>query len=553
MARRNFLSQWIVCPLLMYFISALQMAHSEILKVIPSETSTNEVGLYSFQDAVERAKEGDTILLGAGNYKLGVGMSLVGTPEKPIKIVGTGTNTKIELIAKDKKFCLAFKDSHFVELHNLHFSNCGELFVFIQNSTYFTFKNIVFVGGRFPIYATGEHTHHILMDSIFWNQDPAGRVYGEIPWSESHHGNYAHLNGSIIYASGIAGSVILRNSTIKNAFNGIRMKGVKEKIGLTNMNVEIYNNFFENIRDNPVEPEVDATNWWVHHNKIKDAHAYFSFTGVAGGQWYIFRNIGISEKVLIGEHSGGKILKFENYGPLPTGPFLVFNNSWLGQRPIATGGESRNLQYINNAHQFTRSIIPMSDKIYHDSYQIKNNLLNVPFKIYHLVAANIYHPDFQFQDNIDLRTTHQDLIDKGVEIKVNDYVVKFSGKAPDIGAYEHNGFSDYPPYRFNESGYKEYPRIVKIDKTGEASLTLWSSVKLSEQKQLYATAIYKNGKSVRVQIRVKDYSIFLNSFDTELLDEIQLPPVVGLNNLEMLTWGATEANFKITILGASEK
>lgn len=528
-------------------VSIAQAADARTLNVVPDAMQKKEGGTYTLYQAIEKAEKGDKIVLAPGTYKANIGMRLVGTPEQPIQIMGQGDSTIIESASAESKFCLGFKGSHFIEFHNLSFRNCGDIHIVIRDSTHFTFKHISFLGGRFPVYAEGKNTHHILIDSVFWDQDPSGRIYGDIPWSETHHGKYAHFNGSLIYAKGIAGSVILRNSTIKNAFNGIRMKAVKDRLGLRNMNVEIYNNLFQNIRDNPVEPEVDATNWWIHHNKILDAHAYFSFTEVAGGDWYVFRNIGVSERILTGEHTGGKILKFEDHGPLPSGPFLVFNNSWLGPRPIATGGQSRNLQYLNNAHQFTGKIKPLKRENYHESYQIKNNVVNIDLSLDNVKKDNIYHADFTFSNNTDLRSDQSALIDSGTQIKVMDYVVKHSGKAPDIGAYEHDGVSDYPPFKFNNSVYEEHPRIVKIDRNEKNALVLWSSVELAPRKKVYASAVNKDGSVLKVELHIEGRRIIVNSLKPGALAELQLPSLLGTNGLKMLTWGIVESEFRITI------
>ena len=530
--------------LLVFVTLSTPFADAVVLKVAPDKAFKEGEGVHTLRQALEKVEAGDTVKLAPGVYQLNLGMQLAGTPEQPIKIMGSGEATKIELTSSGGKYCVGFQKSHFIELHDLSFSNCGDIPIVLKDSTYFTFKNISFVGGRFPIYADGEKTHHILLDSISWNQDPSGRMYGEIPWSESHHGEYVHFNGSLIYGKGIAGSVIVRNSTIKNAFNGIRLKGKKDRIGLTNLNVEIYNNVFQNIRDNPVEPEVDATNWWVHHNRIQDAHAYFSFTKVAGGDWYIFRNIGVSERVITGEHTGGKILKFEDHGFLPTGPFIVFNNSWFGPRPIATGGQSRNLQYLNNAHQFAGSITPLKSENYHPSYRIRNNLVNAAIDLEVLKESNIYLADFQFLNKENLHAGQQ-VIDAGVPIVVKGYTVKFSGKAPDIGAYENDGVSDYPPFKFDNRVYEEYPRLVKIDRHQPSKLVLWSSVALTSDTDLKAEAVYQDGRRVKVALDVDGPRVIISSLDSAMLKELRLPRLTGINGLKMLEWGAVDGDFRI--------
>ncbi len=57
-------------------------------------------------------------------------------------------------------------------------------------------------------------------------------------------------------------------------------------------NIEIYDNDFQFIRDNPVEPEDQAVNWWIYHNRIYNGHGWISLDGVGGGPMYIYGNVG---------------------------------------------------------------------------------------------------------------------------------------------------------------------------------------------------------------------------------------------------------------------
>ena len=49
----------------------------------------------------------------------------------------------------------------------------------------------------------------------------------------------------------------------------------------------MYDNEFSFTRDNVLEPEYDASNWWFFNNRIRNAHAWFSFDGLYGGRWYV--------------------------------------------------------------------------------------------------------------------------------------------------------------------------------------------------------------------------------------------------------------------------
>jgi hypothetical protein len=96
------------------------------------------------------------------------------------------------------------------------------------------------------------------------------------------HRQYEFLNGAHFGAKNIAGGVIFRDNEIWNAFNGIRVKaGSAPQDGEETLNFEVYRNAFHYIRDNPVEPEDTVLNWRVYHNRIRNAHAWFSLDGVS--------------------------------------------------------------------------------------------------------------------------------------------------------------------------------------------------------------------------------------------------------------------------------
>src|SRR5690606_4803203 len=114
----------------------------------PDSAQKKEGESYTLYQALEKVEKGDKIVLAPGIYNTNFKIKLVGTPEQPIQIVGQGEATKIEGVSTDNQFCMAFKDSHFVEFHNLSFSNCGPVQVALKDSTYFTFKDIHFVGGQ---------------------------------------------------------------------------------------------------------------------------------------------------------------------------------------------------------------------------------------------------------------------------------------------------------------------------------------------------------------------------------------------------------------------
>ncbi|MFQ6007160.1 MAG: hypothetical protein ACE5OQ_16850, partial [Woeseia sp.] len=290
--------------------------------------------------------------------------------------------------------CFRIENQEFIEIEHLRIQNCWLMAVFAIDSKYITLRDTTIIGSRNAFHAFGDKSHHFLLEGNHWTQDSSAtrRMWREICWSavkgyvtegQRHEacplegenvGDYSHFNGALFGSWNIIGSVVVRNNYIENAFNGIRMVAPRGKQyrGKRNLNVEIYGNRFSYIRDNPVEPEATATNWWIHHNEIFNAHSWFSFDAVWGGEWYIFGNVGwFDERPYFGCHNNpscescradpdcnlawsGKVLKYGTDGPYPVNPVYVFNNSWYLRSPIAAGGTTRQLHHWNNAIEFCK-------------------------------------------------------------------------------------------------------------------------------------------------------------------------------------------------------
>ncbi len=290
--------------------------------------------------------------------------------------------------------CFRIENQESIEIEHLTMQNCWLMAVFAIDSKYITLRDTRIIGSRNAFHAFGDKSHHFLLEGNHWTQDTSAtrRMWREICWStvkgyvsdgQRHEacplegenvGDYSHFNGALFGSWNIIGSVVVRNNYIENAFNGIRMVAPRGKQyrGKRNINVEIYGNKFHYIRDNPIEPEATATNWWIHHNEIFNAHSWFSFDGVWGGDWYIFGNVGwFDERPYFGCHNNpscescradpecnlawsGKVLKYSKDGPYPVKPAYVFNNSWYLRSPIAAGGTTRHLHHWNNAIQFCK-------------------------------------------------------------------------------------------------------------------------------------------------------------------------------------------------------
>jgi hypothetical protein len=277
--------------------------------------------------------------------------------------------------------CFRFDEKQWIVLDNLTLRDCADAGVIVRNSQYITLKNSIIVKGLYGVFAEGAQTHHILLENNVWIQDASQDMWSRRHWCEYKYGKLRGQAGALFAGVDIAGGVIVRRNRLQYAFNAVRIDISATKrsdpswLGKLSTNVEVYDNHFAFIRDNVLEPEYDATNWWFHGNRIRNAHAWFSFDGLHGGRWYVFDNVGwFDDKPsreckasgsckewqernpeLCGDlHDGGRVFKFRPDGRYAPGPLFVFNNSWYLRVSIIKDGRLGYIGHWNNAIDFCR-------------------------------------------------------------------------------------------------------------------------------------------------------------------------------------------------------
>lgn len=516
------------------------------------------VSTTSLQSALQNAQPGTTIQLTPGTYSGAHVIQAHGRQGKPITIRGLGQDTIYDgkLQPTQTGYCLVVQDSAWINITNLHFRNCWPAAIAIADSAYLSLRALYAEGSRVMVYAKGLATHHLLVENSSWNQDPSGRVWRSIPWEESHHGKHRYFNGAMLYTNHILGSVVFRHNQIKNAFNGIQLVGDGDSAPAQNRNIEIYHNHFENIRDNPIEPENSAENLWIHHNSIKNAHALFSFTGVAGGNWYIFRNTGWFDERPGGPgHNSGKIFKFDRHGPFPSKPVQVFNNSWYSHSPLIAGGEPRNFKHWNNAIYFEGP--KQVARNWHFNSESDYNLSNLELKLPSGDTPQYQHSVvnqgnfFVDRNRGDFRLSGDSpAIDRGKIIELFDWRSEYRGSAPDIGAFEGNDQPAGPPFRFDPSAYREYPRIVRAD-LRPVKLRLYFSTPLQAQAAVRVRLAAVGGATQVLSCTAESYQLTCPIAEPVSLNnivEIALPKALsGSDGLPLTLWASPQQAFAFSL------
>ena len=343
------------------------------------------VNALTLAEAAAAARPGDTVQLLAGGYfpptiidpdnparaeALPVELRGVrGREDAPITIRGLGPATalygegKAEIAdarlptAGDFAFFKLF-DCQWIVFEHFDVAGCWPTFCYMENSRYVTVRDVRIFDGRYAVFARGEGCSHILIEGCRWRQDATGALWRNISWAavkQEDSAGYYYYNGGLFGAVDISGSLIFRGNTVCCAFNGLRLKANAAKGDRLNYNVEIYGNRFHDVRDNPVEPERTAVNWYVTGNRIVNAHAWFSLDAVAGGFWYFCGNTGyFNDKPGLpeGDNTGGAVYKFDVEGGEPDRRVLAAFNTFFLRSNLIKEGRTKHFHHVDNVVLF---------------------------------------------------------------------------------------------------------------------------------------------------------------------------------------------------------
>jgi len=254
---------------------------------------------------------------------------------------------------------------------DIRFRDAWPTAVYINDCRDLVFDKLDGLGATFFIYAVGAATRRLTISDCHWQQDESKKVWSEVLWDDIHEksdpevaDNYKPArayDGSFFCGVRIAGDVEIFRCHVEHAFNGVHLFNHDHDPKLAR-NVRVHECRFEFIKDNPIEPEHTACNWWIHDNWFFNAHKWFSMELLHAGWIYIYRNRGwFTEKPgPRGEdNNGGAVFKFPEtaaqVGDYP-GPIHVFNNSWYLRSPIVKEGAVRNFHHYNNAIAYCEQV-----------------------------------------------------------------------------------------------------------------------------------------------------------------------------------------------------
>jgi len=537
------------------------------------------------REALAQAVPGTTVQLLPGTYTPdeptgGIIFPNDGSADLPITLRGSGSDTVIDARTETSRIvsmvfgsdeesslmvpdfrkgihCLSFARKQWIVIENLTFLRCADAAVYAIDSQYITLRNSTIIGGLYAFFASGRGSHHLLMENNIWIQDPLQAMWNRYHWCEYKYGLLKSQAGAFFASLDIPGGVIVRRNNIHNDFNAVRMdvsnqqRTNRDMLGRLNTNVEVYDNEFSFTRDNVLEPEYDATNWWFHGNRIRNAHAWFSFDGLYGGRWYLYDNVGwfddkpSRECAVNGEcekwqrknpelctdlHDGGRVFKFRPDGRYAPGPLYIFNNSWYLRASVIKDGRLGYIGHWDNAIAFCRpedypdGLCDGAKPFFNgflwdnDNYAFGHDLSNHPdfptglrAQGYRVNGISVppsqplfvdgANGDFDLVENSPGRGAgciiHED--ERGL-LDCRD--PPRPGGGPDIGAPEGAAPEPAVDFVFYDAGlYAEPPRIVRVDLPNPESTTSDAGAQL---RIVFSTPILLMGSDLRVDFDYGD-------------------------------------------------
>ena len=508
------------------------------------------------------ATAGDTLFLLPGIHE---GRNYIvdkhGTPDLPITIISLETNPQNFAIidaqgeaAEDSGFVgFLLKESSWINIENIVFRNCWTYVVDILDSEYISIKSCHFTSGKRIVSPVGHGSHHILVENCYAKHPE--EVWKGWSWEELHHGSVSHYNGGLLHPKESGGGHIMRGNMIINLFNAFRTRPVQIS---EDGNIEIYNNTLLNIRDNDFEPETWAWNMHYYYNRHVNIHKVFSIDDVEGGNIYIYGNTYTQTKDdwAIEEVSG--IFKYSD-GPI-TYPCYAFNNSYYTEAEVLRAGESTNhqLKHYNNAYHFFDGSQRFELYEWQPGYEFNYDCINQEWpqniinNTQEINGLSFTEPMFVDGEEGDFQLQEESpCIDAGKIMALPEFqwTQRYTGNAPDIGAYEGNQLTDGPAFRFIPSPggafYEERPRISK-HRLDDNLLYLYFSAEL-DSTTISSTdlSVFENGVALSID------SIFFPSHAFELCIALQGNPnqqnlsllfhtkPIGANGLQLTYWAST--------------
>ncbi|MFT3890105.1 MAG: right-handed parallel beta-helix repeat-containing protein [Anaerolineales bacterium] len=217
----------------------------------------------TIQKGVDMLQAGDTLHIMEGVYSEAVTISKVGMQIAPIRIVGEGA-----VLQGGGVNAFSVINSEWVTFEGLTITDYAASDFRLRQSHYLTFRNNKLEFTYAAILVLDGVSHLLIENNEMYQTYPQGST-----WSTLKKSKY---EGAGVYASSQAqGMYYIRNNFFHDSMNGVYFAD-SGKGNWMNANVFISGNTFQNIVDDPFEPEGDSFNLHFFNNKLINTHRMVS-------------------------------------------------------------------------------------------------------------------------------------------------------------------------------------------------------------------------------------------------------------------------------------
>ncbi len=259
--------------------------------------------------AVSKVAAGDHVYIMPGTYQENITITKTGTQSAPIYFTGYSADpTSYPVLdGGDPNYANTTTDtpifnvvsSSWLVFERLKFKNSSQSSVLVRYSHFITFRRNIMDFHSHGILLKGKSSHILAEYNEFYQSYPEGSTWTNLKASKWEGGAFVSYGG--------AGMNVIRYNSIHHSFNGVLLnKGLDSGSLFMDANTFIYRNRFEDIIDDPYEPETYAFNNHFFENTIINALYIASLApgstlGQLTGPVYIYNNYQLLTKDSSGE------------------------------------------------------------------------------------------------------------------------------------------------------------------------------------------------------------------------------------------------------------
>lgn len=351
----------------------------------------------SINKAISVATAGDTIKVNPGNYRENIKINgKNGIPSAPIRIIGQSKDISQYPVIDggDASFTstasnptISILNSSWLIFERLKLINGTEHAYNFENSHYITVRRNIINMNRHGIRLKNKSSHILVEYNEFFQDFPKTLTWSELKGSKYEGGAFISYGG--------AGMNIIRKNYFHDLVNAVVLYNQSPSGNYYDANVWIYRNRFENIVDDPFEPESYAFNNHFFQNTLSNTHRMVSLapggSAPIQGPIYIYNNLQIVSRDPTLEANSGRAnsaFKLDLSANYYRNGVFAFNNSvdisaagLNGYGVDILSSTVNNFTHLNNAYRTEKQTIlkpglTLSNSLF--DYDISQTTLGYP-------------------------------------------------------------------------------------------------------------------------------------------------------------------------------